>query len=134
MNPELRGAGWAAGCSLSDIRRVRDEFVRIVRAHGVDRIVDVPTVPKSRHNPQSTEEELRRSLPADGIDYRRLAFLGGLRHNRSSTASIAAPRSRRSLARPVRKGVEPFSRWREAGTGSAAVTAVPARRASQSLK
>ena len=57
-----------------------EEFVRIVRAHGVDRIVDVRTVPKSRHNPQFAEEELARSLPVHGIDYRRIPSLGGLRH------------------------------------------------------
>jgi uncharacterized protein (DUF488 family) len=66
-----------------------EEFVGIVRAHGVDRIVDVRTVPKSRHNPQFGEEELRRSLPPHGIDYSRIESLGGLRHPRKDSPNGA---------------------------------------------
>lgn len=62
-----------------------EEFVLILRAHGVDRIVDVRTVPRSRHNPQFGEQELRRSLPLNGIDYRRIESLGGLRHPRKDS-------------------------------------------------
>lgn len=57
-----------------------EEFVDLLRGYGVDRVVDVRTVPKSRHNPWFAEDELRRSLPAQGIDYRRIEALGGLRH------------------------------------------------------
>jgi uncharacterized protein (DUF488 family) len=66
-----------------------EEFVRIVRAHRVGCIVDVRTIPKSRHNPQFGEEELRSSLPANGIDYRRLESLGGLRHTRKDSPNGA---------------------------------------------
>lgn len=62
-----------------------EEFVLILEAHGVDRIVDVRTVPKSRHNPQFNEAELRSTLPAAGIDYRRIEALGGLRHARKDS-------------------------------------------------
>ena len=57
-----------------------DEFVRLLTAHGVEQIVDVRTIAKSRHNPQFGEGELRQSLPASGIGYGRLETLGGLRH------------------------------------------------------
>ena len=66
-----------------------DEFVLILRAYGVDRIVDVRTVPKSRHNPQYGEVELRSSLPSAGIDYRRIEALGGLRHARKDSPNAA---------------------------------------------
>ncbi len=56
-----------------------DEFVRILAAHRVKRVVDVRTIAKSRHNPQFGEDELSQSLPANGIDYGRLESLGGLR-------------------------------------------------------
>ena len=56
-----------------------DEFVRLLTAHGVEQIVDVRTIAKSRHNPQFGEGELRQSLPASGIGYCRLKTLGGLR-------------------------------------------------------
>jgi len=39
-----------------------DEFVRILRALGVQRLVDVRTVPGSRRNPQFGSDALRASL------------------------------------------------------------------------
>jgi uncharacterized protein (DUF488 family) len=66
-----------------------EEFVLILQAHGIDRIVDVRTIPKSRHNPQFGERELRESLPSAGIDYRRIDALGGLRHARKDSANAA---------------------------------------------
>jgi uncharacterized protein (DUF488 family) len=66
-----------------------EEFVALLEAHGVERLVDVRTVPKSRHNPWFAEEALRASLPAHGIDYRRIQALGGLRHARKDSPNGA---------------------------------------------
>lgn len=60
--------------------RAIDEFTRMLHAHGVRRIVDVRTIPKSRHNPQFNEVELAASLAQQRIGYQRLEALGGLRH------------------------------------------------------
>ncbi|MEO8907308.1 MAG: DUF488 domain-containing protein [Microbacteriaceae bacterium] len=57
-----------------------DEFIRMLAANAVTCVADVRTIAKSRHNPQFAEDELRVSLPAAGIEYRRLDNLGGLRH------------------------------------------------------
>jgi len=57
-----------------------DEFVRILEAHGIRQVVDVRTVPRSRHNPQFNRENLPVSLKAAGIAYRHMPELGGLRH------------------------------------------------------
>ena len=57
-----------------------DEFVRLLTAHGVEQVVDVRTIAKSRRNPQFGEGELRLTLPSSGIGYERLEGLGGLRH------------------------------------------------------
>lgn len=57
-----------------------DEFVRMLTAHGVEQVVDVRTIARSRHNPQFGEDELSERLPASGIGYGRLEALGGLRH------------------------------------------------------
>jgi uncharacterized protein (DUF488 family) len=57
-----------------------DEFVSILEAHEVTRIVDVRTVPKSRHVPQYNTDALVVELPARGIEYVHLKSLGGLRH------------------------------------------------------
>ena len=55
-----------------------DEFVAILNAHGIRTLVDVRTIPKSRHNPQFGEDQLPGSLEAAGIRYERLEELGGL--------------------------------------------------------
>ncbi|MFB9164894.1 DUF488 family protein [Arthrobacter psychrochitiniphilus] len=57
-----------------------DEFIALLKAHGVKKVVDVRTIPKSRHNPQFMEHSLAASLRAAGLTYRRVASLGGLRH------------------------------------------------------
>ncbi|TAN31477.1 DUF488 domain-containing protein [bacterium] len=59
--------------------RTLDEFVDLLRHHGVERLVDVRTVPASRRLPHFAKASLQRSLPASGIDYRHLPALGGLR-------------------------------------------------------
>ena len=51
----------------------------MLRAHGVSKLVDVRTVPKSRHNPQFGQDALPGSLHAAGIAYEHQPALGGLR-------------------------------------------------------
>lgn len=62
-----------------------DEFIALLKAYGVKKLVDVRTIPKSRHNPQFMEETLAASLRAEGITYRRAKSLGGLRHVRKDS-------------------------------------------------
>src|SRR5699024_5084116 len=62
-----------------------EEFVALLGTYGITRVVDVRTVPKSRHNPQFARDALEASLPAAGIDYVHLAALGGLRHSRKDS-------------------------------------------------
>jgi len=57
-----------------------EEFVAMLEAHGVEQIVDVRTMPKSRRVPQFNDQSLRDELPARGIAYVHLKSLGGLRH------------------------------------------------------
>jgi uncharacterized protein (DUF488 family) len=57
-----------------------DEFIRMLQAYGITLLVDVRTLPGSRHNPQFNQEELRPSLEAHGIGYVHLKELGGRRH------------------------------------------------------
>jgi uncharacterized protein (DUF488 family) len=56
-----------------------DEFIRLLQAHTVSRVVDVRTVPRSRHNPQFNKTSLPGSLRRAGIGYSHLPGLGGLR-------------------------------------------------------
>lgn len=51
----------------------------LLRAHAVKRLIDVRTVPRSRHNPQFGRDTLPGALAAAGIGYRHMAGLGGFR-------------------------------------------------------
>jgi uncharacterized protein (DUF488 family) len=55
------------------------EFIELLRAHGITGIVDVRTIPKSRHNPQFGETQLKNSLRKARIAYTHEPLLGGLR-------------------------------------------------------
>ncbi|HVA91344.1 MAG TPA: DUF488 domain-containing protein [Chloroflexota bacterium] len=59
--------------------RLGDDFVALLRHYGIVILADIRTIPRSRHNPQFNPEELARVLPDEGIAYRHLAALGGLR-------------------------------------------------------
>ena len=59
----------------------------MLRAHGVEQVVDVRTIPKSRHNPQFNGPALARSLRAAKIAYRHMKVLGGLRPARPDSAN-----------------------------------------------
>jgi uncharacterized protein (DUF488 family) len=60
--------------------RTVEEFVSLLQAHGVEQLVDVRSIPKSRHVPQFNSDALAASLRAERIDYVHLASLGGRRH------------------------------------------------------
>ena len=64
-----------------------DEFIGILRQHGVERLVDVRTIPRSRHNPQFNGDALAKSLAAQRIEYAHLKELGGLRHPRRDSTN-----------------------------------------------
>jgi uncharacterized protein (DUF488 family) len=59
--------------------RTLDAFIEILEAHAISTLVDIRTIPKSRHNPQFNEEVLKPSLEERGIAYVHLKELGGLR-------------------------------------------------------
>jgi uncharacterized protein (DUF488 family) len=56
-----------------------EDFIAILKAHGIRQLIDVRTVPRSRHNPQFNRENLPISLQAAGIGYQHMPGLGGLR-------------------------------------------------------
>jgi uncharacterized protein (DUF488 family) len=55
------------------------EFIGLLSAHSVTRLIDVRTVPRSRRNPQFDRDTLPAALAADGIGYEHVAGLGGFR-------------------------------------------------------
>ena len=56
--------------------------MRLLQAHSVRHVVDVRTIPRSRHNPQFNQDTLPDSLEAVGISYTHMTGLGGLRRPR----------------------------------------------------
>ncbi|MGD0906715.1 MAG: DUF488 domain-containing protein [Candidatus Acidiferrales bacterium] len=58
------------------------DFLALLRAHRVERIVDVRSIPRSRHNPQFDRATLAKKLRAARISYVHLRKLGGLCHAR----------------------------------------------------
>jgi hypothetical protein len=63
------------------------EFIDSLRQHGVEELVDIRTIPRSRHNPQFNSDALAKSLRRHGIGYVHLKQLGGLRHPRRDSAN-----------------------------------------------
>ncbi len=62
-------------------------FIDLLRRHGVEQVVDIRTIPRSRRNPQFERDTLERSLHAAGIAYRHMRELGGLRHPRRDSVN-----------------------------------------------
>src|SRR6185312_1567059 len=60
--------------------RTLAEFIRLLQVHEVSRVVDVRTVPRSRHNPQFNKASLPLALKKVGLGYSHMPGLGGLRH------------------------------------------------------
>jgi uncharacterized protein (DUF488 family) len=68
-------------------RRI-DEFVELLRMKGVKEVVDVRSIPMSRHNPQFNTDALNQSLKQNGIRYKHLKNLGGLRHTKKDSINL----------------------------------------------
>jgi uncharacterized protein (DUF488 family) len=60
--------------------RSAQELIDLLKEAGVNLLVDVRTVPRSRYNPQFNTDVLPDTLAAAGIGYRHVPALGGLRH------------------------------------------------------
>jgi uncharacterized protein (DUF488 family) len=69
--------------------RTLPEFMEILRAHGVAVVVDVRSVPRSRHNPQFNKETLPAALKAEGIGYVHMPEIGGLRRPSRDSVNTA---------------------------------------------
>ena len=69
-------------CTIGHSNRPLDTFLDLLRQNGITRVLDVRTVPRSRHNPQFGQELLPASLHEAGISYTHIPALGGLRRTR----------------------------------------------------
>jgi uncharacterized protein (DUF488 family) len=74
-------------CTIGHSNQSLSTFLELLRANDVARVLDVRTVPRSRHNPQFNRETLADSLGALDIAYTHLPGLGGLRHAQADSVN-----------------------------------------------
>ena len=61
----------------------------MLQAFDISVLVDIRTIPRSRHNPQFNGDALRSSLRSPSLRYVHLAELGGLRRTRKDSPNTA---------------------------------------------
>jgi len=66
-----------------------EEFLEILKHYNITELVDIRTIPKSRHNPQYNGPELAHVLRNHHIGYRHQKNLGGLRHAHAHSINTA---------------------------------------------
>jgi len=64
-------------------------FKTILRAYGINQLVDVRSIPRSRHNPQFNADTVAQKLRNASIGYRSMKGLGGLRHAHKDSVNTA---------------------------------------------
>lgn len=74
--------------------RSLEDLVEALKAHGVQLLVDIRTVPASRHVPHFNRDALEAALPAAGIRYAHMKALGGWRKELRPDSPNTAWRSR----------------------------------------
>src|SRR5450759_2893743 len=67
-------------CTIGHSNRPLDTFLDLLQRNEIVRVLDVRSIPRSRHNPQFNQDALPTSLDAIQISYTHLPGLGGLRH------------------------------------------------------
>ena len=65
--------------TLGFSNRTWEKTLEILAAFSIERLIDVRTLPGSRHTPQFNQDQLEGALPRAGIEYIHMRSLGGLR-------------------------------------------------------
>jgi uncharacterized protein (DUF488 family) len=74
--------------TIGQSTRALDDFLDILHANAVTRLIDIRTIPRSRHNPQFDQESLPKRLKESAIDYVLIKQLGGLRHAKADSPNM----------------------------------------------
>ncbi len=75
---------WTIGHST----RSAEEMIQLLHANGIRVLIDVRTIPRSRHNPQFNKETFMKSLRQAGLQYAHEPELGGLRKSRADSINL----------------------------------------------
>jgi len=86
-HPAVKETSWPDGAvfTIGHSTLPIDQFIAVLHEHGIERLVDIRTVPRSRHNPQFNADDLAKSLAAQHIEYVPMPALGGLRRARKDS-------------------------------------------------
>jgi uncharacterized protein (DUF488 family) len=74
--------------TIGHSNRTWKDFLELLRTHHVKRVIDVRSIPRSRHNPQFNRVTLSTKLRTARIGYVHLRKLGGLRHARRDSPNM----------------------------------------------
>ena len=85
MSPQE--ADWPAGTifTVGHSTLPIQSFLALLQTYGVECLIDIRTIPRSRHNPQFNDTALANSLTARQIEYLPMKSLGGLRRPRKDS-------------------------------------------------
>lgn len=87
MTPKRASRAKPTIFTVGHSNRSIEDFVALLKSHSVKRLVDVRTIPRSRHNPQFNREALAASVRRARIAYTHLPKLGGLRRTRPDSVN-----------------------------------------------
>lgn len=81
MQPSPEGVQWPEGAifTIGHSTLPIEHFIDLLHTYGIERLVDIRTMPGSRHNPQFNGDSLSGSLTEENIEYAYIKALGGLR-------------------------------------------------------
>jgi len=81
IHPPPQEAHWPEGAifTLGHSTLPIERFITLLKTYGIERLVDIRTIPRSRHNPQFNGVILADSLTEEHIEYVHIQEMGGLR-------------------------------------------------------
>jgi len=86
-HPRPQAAHWPDGAifTLGHSTLPIERFMAMLQTYVIERLVDIRTMPRSRHNPQFNDTTLANSVTTQHIEYVHIQALGGLRHARKDS-------------------------------------------------
>lgn len=75
--------------TLGHSTRSIDDFLNLLDVYKIEIVVDIRTIPRSRHNPQFNQNELKKVLRKKKLCYVHLEKLGGLRRPKKDSLNTA---------------------------------------------
>jgi len=87
IHPPPQEAHWPEGAifTLGHSTLAIERFITLLKTYGIERLVDIRTIPRSRHNPQFNGDTLAGSLREVHLEYVHVQALGGLRRARKDS-------------------------------------------------